>query len=449
MRDKIVERDPRRAPGRKDGVRYKDEADIADYLEVIKKEDEERFFAYLSRLPPKLRAETLIELPLPFQADLVEREEPRALAALVTDLETDNATDLMQLVSRVDRDKAEAVFDQLSDELQQVIRRLMTYEEKEAGSVMQTEVFSAHSSETIQHSLSRLRRLKDQDRLRHVQFVMVVDEHNRLLRVIPLSELILVPARRRYRDILGEFSEPYSVEANAPLDDAIRAIDRYDLTLLPIVDRRGHLLGQITHDDVVDLIQQRATEQMYGLGRVSPDEQLHAGVGRTGVSRAFWLGINLANAVAVSIVIGLFEHTLDTVVALAVLMPIVANMAGTASVQTLTVMVRQMALGELTPANARGILRKETLISLGNGLLFGLAALAIAYTWFGSWAIGAAMALSMLLSFLCAGIIGAGAPVLLRKVGIDPAVASSVVVITLIDVIGFFTFLGLATLLVL
>lgn len=445
MRDKIVER----PAGRSRGVRYKDDADIADYLEVIRKEDEERFFTYLTRLPPRLQAETVIELPRPFQADLVERQDPESLATLVGALATDNATDFMQLVAEVDRDKAEAIFERLDDELEQIIRRLMTYGPEEAGSVMQTEVFSARLDETVQHSLTRLRRLKEHERLKHVQYVLVVDEHNRLVRVIPLAELILVPPRRHYRDIVAEFNEPWSVQADSPLEEAIRAIDRYDLTVLPVVDRRGHLLGQITHDDVVDLIQRRATEQMYGLGRVSAGEQLHAGVGRTGVSRAFWLGINLVNAVAVSVVIGFFEQALDTVVALAVLMPIVANMAGTASVQTLTVMVRQLALGELTPKNMLGIFRKEALISLGNGLLFGLATLAISYLWFGSLQIGVAMALSMFISFICAGIIGAGAPVLIRKLGIDPAVASSVVVITLIDVIGFFTFLWLATLLVL
>lgn len=445
MQDKVVESQLQEEPRK--GVRYKDDADIADHLEVIKSEDEDRFFTYLDRLPVRLRAQTVIELPGPFQNDLIRRQPPTALQEVVEALETDDATDFMQRVAEVDPDKAEQVFDLLSDTLQKGIRQLMTYAEEQVGSLMQTELFIAQDSETIQGSLRRLRRIKAEGRLTGVQEVFVVDSQKRLLRVVPLAELILFPVRRRYSDLVGDFPEPFTVRADQPAEEAVRAIERYDLTSLPVVDRKGHLLGRVTHDDAVDVIQDLATEQMYALSKVSGEEELHATAVETGKSRALWLTINLGNAILASLVIGLFEDALSALVALAVLMPIVANMAGTASVQTLTVMVRQMALGELTTRNALAIVTKELNISVVNGILFGLLSMAVSYVWFGSLAVGMAMALAMFISFLCAGIIGAGTPVLLKRVGIDPAVASSVIVITLVDIIGFFSFLGLAELL--
>lgn len=449
MERKVLETHLPKAPAGRQGVRYKDDADIADGLEVIKEEDEERFFTYLDRLPPGVRAQTVVELPAPFQDDLIERHGPEALAEVVGALETDDATDLMQRVLKVDADKAEQVFGLLADTLQKDIRQLLTYAEDEVGSVMQTEVFTAGVDETIQGSLRRLKRLKADGRLQQAQEVFVVDEYKRLLRVMPFADLILQPARTRYQELLDDFSEPYTVLSNANVEEAVRTIERYDLTAVAVVDRFGHLLGRVTHDDVVDLIQELATGQMYALGKVSAGEELRESAVETGKSRALWLGINLVNAVLASMVIGLFEDALTALVALAVLMPIVANMAGTASVQTLTVVVRQLALGELTTQNAIAVFTKEVNISALNGLLFGVLSMAVSYVWFGSAWVGVAMALAMFISFLSAGLLGAGTPVLLRRVGIDPAVASSVIVITLVDIIGFFSFLGLAEVLAL
>ncbi|MGE0081918.1 MAG: magnesium transporter [Thiohalomonadaceae bacterium] len=431
-------------------VRFRDEADIADFLETVKFEDEERFFAYLTSLPTKLQAETAVELSAPFQVDLVHRLDASALAALVAALETDDATDFMQLILEIDRDKGEAVFDALDDRIQQAVRRLMAYDEDEAGAWMQTEFFSVRSDETLLGSLKRLRRRRREGNgLGDMHYVHVVDENGRLLRLIPTVELILEPAHTHYAELLDRFPEPRTVLPTTSIGEAARVMEKYDLAVLPVVDRRGHLLGQITHDDVVDVIQEMATEQMYHLGRVGAGEELHESPLKTGRSRAFWLAINLANITLVSVVIGLFERALDAVVALAVLMPIVANMAGTASVQTLTVMVRQIALGELTPRNALLIFRKELIIATANGVLFGVLGAAISWYRYDSPLLGIVMALAMMVSFVAAGLLGAGVPVLLRRLGIDPALASSTLVLTLIDVIGFFSFLAFATVILL
>ncbi len=432
-------------PPRQRGVRYKDDADIAAWLSDVKRADEERFFNFVARLPPEIRAETIVELPAPIQLDLLEQLEPAALIEVMTSLETDDATDLMQLLWDLDPEKGEAVFAGLDERLQGTIRRLMIYEDRQAGSLMQTELFAARANETIQNSVKRLRKLKQQGMLDNPNDVFVVDDRNRLLRVIPLAELILVPMRSHYQDVMEQFPEPHQVEATAPIDEAVRAIERYDLAILPVVDRDGHLLGQITHDDAMDVVQERATAQIYHLAQLSPEEELRESAVETGRSRAFWLAINLFNVTLVSYVIGFFEQAIEAAVALAVLMPIVANMAGTAAVQTLTVVVRQMALGELTIGNAFTMVRKELTIATGNGVLFGLLAMLMSWWRFGSLQLGAVVAIAMGFSMFLAALLGATIPVLLKRFGIDPAVASSTLVITLMDVIGFFSFLALAS----
>jgi magnesium transporter len=220
---------------------------------------------------------------------------------------------------------------------------------------------------------------------------------------------------------------------------------RYDLHVLPVINKHGRLLGRITHDDILDHIQEDATRQIYGLSQVHPEEEIEESATETGKDRALWLSLNLVNATLVSMVIGFFEHTLQQVVALAVLMPIVANMAGTASMQTLTVIVRQMALGNLSWGDASPALFKEVKIAFFNGIFFSVLATIISYVWFSSWYIGAVMAASMFVTFVFAGILGAYVPVGLKALKIDPAIASSVIVITLVDVIGFFSFLWFAT----
>lgn len=422
-----------------------DDADLADYLELIKKTDEEHFFKYLSGLPAKLQAETTIELPGPFQRDYIARLEDEQLLTLVDALETDDATDLMQLILSVAPQRAETLFAAMDEERERAIRRLLRYDERQAGSLMQSEVFTARADETIDSSLRRLKKLK-QENGHSYQHVFVIDEKKRLLRVIAFAELIVTPRRSHYSELLDDYPEPYRVDAEAPLEDAVNMIDRYDLAVLSVVDSRGHLLGRITHDDVLDAIQQRATGQMYGLSRMSAEEVLQEGALTTGRSRALWLGLNLINATLVSLVIGLFEHILEAFVALAILMPIVANMAGTASVQTLTVIVRQMSLGELHPANRWHAFAKEFTIAMNNGVLFGVLSIGLAWVWFKSWSIALVMGGSMAFSFVCAGLLGAGVPYLLKRLNIDPAVASAVIVITLVDVIGFFSFLWLASL---
>jgi magnesium transporter len=425
-----------------------DDADLADYLEDVKQKDEEKFFEYLNTLPLEIRAETFIELPTPFQIDLILKYDAQGLAQIIEVLDSDDATDLFIAITKTDKAKEEDVFSLLSDKKQKTIEKLITYESIEAGSLMQTEILKVSNTRTVLYAIEKLGKLKESG-IGSVQSVFITDDIGRLLKSIPIDDLILEKNEKTFDEILDKFPPSYFVTSHDSVDTVVNTIEKYDLTTLAVVDRKGHLIGRITHDDVVDIMQKRATQQIYNLNNINADEHIAEDFSKTTKNRALWLTINLMNAVVASLVIGIFEHTLEAIVALAVLMPIVANMAGTASVQTMTVIVRQMGIGEITYNNLKPILKKEINISIINGLLFAVLSFSIAQIWFHEILISIAIGLSMFISFLSAGILGTTVPMFLKKLNLDPAIASSVVVITLVDIIGFFSFLGIAEIIML
>jgi len=438
----------------KEGLKYEEiehkvhHADMADYLGDVKKVDEEKFFEHFNILPIARRAETFLELPTAFQIDLIENYDVAQMAEMVEVLKSDDATDIFLFITKENKAKADEIFTLLSDARQEEIEYLTEYEEYEAGSLMQTELFKVKRSESVSDALKKLALLKSKG-IGRVEGIFVTDEQNKLLKTIFMDDLILENPEDKFSTFMEKLPHPYVVSSHDSIDDALKMIEKYDLSVLAVIDRRGHLIGRITHDDVVDRMQERATKQIYNLNKLHANEEIEERFSKTSRSRAIWLSINLVNAVIASLVIGLFESTIEAIVALAVLMPIVANMAGTASVQTMTVVIRQIGLGEINFKDIRPILFKEMKMAVLNGLFFGLLSFGVAELWFGNYLISIAIGLSMFVSFVFAGVLGAIVPMLLKKVGFDPAIASSVVVITLVDIIGFFSFLWFAELIVL
>jgi len=233
------------------------------------------------------------------------------------------------------------------------------------------------------------------------------------------------------------------------IHDIVQKFQEYDLSSMPIVDDEGILLGRITSDDIYDIINEHATDQMYNLAGVNDDAEEEEGILKAGKARAVWLSINLMTAIAASLVIGLFEETLQSIVALAILMPIVASMGGNAGTQSLTVVVRQLALGDIAKYDAYRTIKKEVILSLANGLFFAIIMGIIASIWFDKGMLGVVIALSMIINLLSAGFFGSMVPLLLKKMEVDPAIGSTVILTTVTDVVGFFSFLGLATIILL
>ena len=416
-----------------------------DKLTRAKNESENAFLSTFLSLSNFERARVITELPDIYQKALCNKLSDKKLANMVNVMRTDDATDLMIILKEVNEAKWLKTIELLDTALTETLKSLMDYSEDESGSLMEIEIFTVTKDETIQDSMERLSKLIVNHSLEHVNNVFLVDDEYHLLALFPLSMIATVDDELTYADIYEGASHPISIHSRSSVHEAARLMKRYDLHVLPVINRNGRLLGRITHDDILDHIEEYATKQMYGLSQVHPEEEIEASVMETGRNRALWLSINLLNATLVSIVIGFFEHSLQKVVALAVLMPIVANMAGTASMQTLTVIVRQMALGNVSWGDAGPTLFKEVKLAFINGILFAVLGTIISYVWFSSWHLGGVMAASMFVTFIFAGVLGAYVPLGLKALKIDPAIASSVIVITLVDVIGFFSFLWFAT----
>ena len=422
--------------------------DSMDHLSQLissKKESNKAFLSTFLSMDNYDRAKVIVELPDTYQKELLGMLNNKKIAKFANVMRTDNATDLMIMLKGLDEVKWLRTIEELDSKLTASVKLLMDYSEEESGSLMEIEIFTVTKNETISDSMKRLGELIKNHSLEHITNVFLVDKEYHLIALFPLATIATEDDTLTYEEIYDSASQPISVHSRSSVSESARLMKRYDLHVLPVINKHGRLLGRITHDDILDHIQEDATKQMYGLSQVHPEEEIEASVRVTGRDRALWLTINLVNATLVSIVIGFFEHTLQQLVALAVLMPIVANMAGTASMQTLTVIVRQMALGNLSWGDAAPALSKEVKISFLNGIFFAVLATIISYVWFSSWYIGAVMAASMFITFVFAGILGAYVPLGLKALNIDPAIASSVIVITLVDVIGFFSFLWFAT----
>ncbi len=424
--------------------------EVADLLINVKKVDEQTYIDFLNKLPKILLAEVIIELPRSEQEEIYERFGPKKLAKLTEELNTNDAADLIQHIEEIDEEKANAILSNLSEEDRDTIEELISFEENEAGAHMQVEIFEAHIDEKIGDSVLRLKKMKENNEIDNVQHVFVVSNKRKFVGMIPLENLILHGPKELYRDVIDDEGKiTVSVEPHDDIKKVVEVVSNYDLSVIPVVNDKGILVGRITSDDIYDIISDEATGQIYNLAGVNDDAEHEESFWLIGKSRALWLGLNLFTAIAASLVIGLFDETLQSLVALAILMPIVASMGGNAGTQTLTVTVRQMALGEIAGDEAKKTIIKEIFIALLNGLLYGAVMGVIAYLWFGLPMLGVVIALAMIANLFAAGFFGATIPLTLKKLGVDPAVGSTVLLTTVTDVVGFFSFLGLATVILL
>lgn len=420
-------------------------SDIAEILEFIKQEDEDKFLRYIKTLPKELIAEAILELPQAYQEEVADFANAQTLSHIVSELDTDDATDFIQLIEEQDSQKAQDVLNALPKEHKEDIVTLKQFDDDTAGSIMQFELLDAYLDEKIIDSITRLRQLKERNEVENIHYIFIKDRQDCLLAIISLEDLILLDFEKTFAQVQDKFEKPISVLANENTEEVAYLVEKYDLSVLPVVNEKNQLLGRITSDDIYDLIQESATEQIYSLANVHAEEELEDSVLETGKNRILWLGINLITAIVSALVIGLFDETIQKMVALAVLMPIVASMGGIAGTQTLTVVVRQMALGEIDRQNGMQTLKKEIAIGTINGFAFALLGTFIGWFWFDIVTLGLIMAASLFVNLFFAAFFGTTIPIALKHFDIDPAISSGVLLTTITDVIGFFTFLGLAS----
>ncbi len=420
----------------------------SDIAKILKQLNDKDFANAIKKIPKDIVGDVALALPDRFFDDVVESLSIDELSQAVTELESDDQAEFMQELEEIDEHVASKVFNTLDEDDQEEITRLQNYEENEAGAYMQLEVFTAELDEVVQDVIKRFAKLRRAKEIENVQNLFITDKNNKLLYTIGLDDLLIFDFSKTLKENIEsaeESFEPKVAYDREDIKEVVHYFEEYDLSVMPVVNSEGILVGRITSDDIYDIINEHATEQMYNLAGVDDEAEDDEDVVKAGKKRATWLSVNLLTAIVASLVIGIFSDTLESMVALAVLMPIVASMGGNAGTQTLTVVVRQLALGDISQGDAMRIIKKEVAISLLNGFFFAIIMGIIASIWFDTWMLGVVIALSMVINLFMAGLFGATIPLFLKKMDIDPAIGSTVILTTVTDVVGFFSFLGLAT----
>jgi len=420
----------------------------SDIAKLLKQLDDSEFADALKLVPKDLLGDVTIALPDRYFDDVVENLSVDELRHAVTELESDDQADFMQDLEEHDENIASEVFENLDEEDKQEITKLQTYEENEAGAYMQLEVFTASKDEIVHDVIKRFGELRKANEIENIQNLFIVSHDNKLLFTVGLDDLLIFDFDRTLLENIENSSdsfEPKKAQDREDIKDVVHYFEEYDLSVMPIINAYGILIGRITSDDIYDIINEQATEQMYNLAGVDDEAEDDDEILKAGKKRASWLSLNLFTAISASFVIALFADTIQSMVALAVLMPIVASMGGNAGTQSLTVVVRQLALGDISQGDAVRIIKKEVLISLMNGIFFAIIMGIVAAVWFNMQLLGVVIALSMIINLFVAGFFGAAIPLFLKKMDIDPAIGSTVILTTVTDIVGFFSFLTLAT----
>ncbi len=412
-------------------------ADLAAVYGELGERDRKAAFAVVVERSPRLAMESAAELGPEMAAQLLADRPAEEIAKLIQEIPSDDAA---ALVDYLPEELSTAVLELMRPKESGQVGNLLEFPEKTAGRIMNPNVFALSEDLTVGEGISELQSSRD---VEMVFYLYIVDARRHLVGVTSLRRLLLVSPETPLKRIMTP--DLISVRVDTDQEEAARLVASYNLLAIPVVDEENKLVGVITVDDVIDVIKDEATEDIYRLAGVTSDERVFTPPGESLTKRLPWLAVNLVTAFIAASVVSLFEHTIGQVVALAVFMPIVAGMGGNAGTQTLTVIVRGIALGELNWGNTRKALLKEALVGLGNGLVLGTLGALVVWLMKGNPVLGGVLGLAMVINMFIAATAGTLIPLGLRAMKVDPALASSVFITTFTDVAGFASFLGLAT----
>ncbi len=380
--------------------------------------------------------EIIAELHDEIQQELISEISPEELISIISDLELDEIVDILQVLPE---QKTENILSAMSQRDRQRIKEVLEYPEDSAGGLMNTDIISVrpnHSLEVVMRYLRAQRELP-----KNTDQIFVVSRENKYLGSLPISSILVSDPSLNVRELMETEIQP--LEATLDDKDVSRLFEQNDWVSAPVIDDKSRLIGRITIDDVVDVIMEDADQNFLGMAGVAEDT--FAPPARAARSRVLWLSINLITAFIASMTISLFQTTLDKIVYLAILMPIVASMGGVAGTQTLTIMIRGLTLQQINKSNLKWLYKREIAVSILNGVLLSIMVGVVTYFWFGDAVIASLICVAMVINLISSAIAGIFIPIILRKFNQDPAIAGSVVVTTVTDVIGFFSFLSLAT----
>ncbi len=403
------------------------------------------FFSGLGKLSHQHLGEVLLELPLDAFTCAVGRLTPHRIARAAEAVESDEATDLIQHIENVDPTLAERVLSLMATEERHEIRELSKYSDDEAGAYMEREFLAARPENTIDEVKNLVRFFRQQEPATPIIKLFITDSEGYLLGTLHFSDLLLYDGSTTLEEVmrLSGHKPPLTIRPVSPVSEVVHLFEEYDLSIIAVVNKEGKLIGRIVYDDIYDMIRSLETDQAYGLAGLD-DEAEEGSVARAARQRLIWLLFNLAAVLAASAVINRFDTTIASYVALAALLPVIAALGGNAGMQALTVTIRRLALGEIEYVSVSSALKREALIVLANGAALAAVAAFVVFLWFGDPKLSIIVATAVMLNLFIAGTAGTLIPLGLNRVGIDPAIASSIFLTTTTDMFGFFIFLFLA-----
>ncbi|WP_296271116.1 magnesium transporter [Pseudomonas sp. UBA6323] len=410
-------------------------ADIAHILEALPLD--ERLTVW-QLVKAERDGDILLEVSDAVRETLIADMDDHEILAAAKDLDADELADL---APELPRDVVHELMESLDAQQRERVRSALSYEEDQVGALMDFEMVTIREDVGLEVVLRYLRRLKELPG--HTDKLFVVDYDGVLKGVLPIKRLLVNDPDKQVGEVMAD--DPVSFHPDEDGYDAAQAFERYDLISAPVVDKNGKLIGRLTIDEMVDLIREESESEVLNMAGLREEEDIFASVWKSVRNRWAWLAINLVTAFLASRVIGLFEDSIEKLVALAALMPIVAGIGGNSGNQTITMIVRAMALDQVSTGNTKRLLRKELGVSLINGILWGGVIGAVAYGLYGSWSLGVVMTAAMTLNLLLAALMGVLIPMTLARLGRDPAMGASVMITAMTDSGGFFIFLGLAS----
>ncbi len=411
-------------------------AEIAHSLEALTGQQREMIWPFI---PAEYEGEVLLHLNDEARSALIEKMDAKSLVAATEGMDTD---DLADILPEMPQNVIQELLLTMEYQDRERLRSVLAYAEDSAGGLMDLDTVMVRADISLDVVFRFLRRRGDIPATTDSLFV--VDRDGVFQGVLPFNDLLTHDTETLVGDIMDAGIE--GIPATMPAQDVANLFERRDLVTAPVIDENKKLLGRITIDDVVDVIKDKADHSFMGTAGLTEEEDLFAPVIKSTRRRLLWLGVNLITAIMASWVIRQFDGTIDKLVALAVLMPIVASMGGIAGSQTLTLVIRAMALGQISKTNARRLLFKEIGVGLWNGIIWAIVVAAIAELWYNNLNLSIVIGVAIIVNLVAAAMAGAIIPLLLKRMNIDPALSGSVVLTTITDVLGFFVFLGLAAL---
>jgi magnesium transporter len=409
----------------------------ADIAELIDNLDEDEKFHLFSLLEVEKASDVILELSDISREQILEDISHEKLAEIIDEMDSDDAADV---IAELAEDKALAVLKGIEPEESEDVKKLLEYDEESAGGIMQSELVTVMEGSTIRDALQAV--IDASEEVEHIYNVFVIDKEHHLIGAIPLQKLITSNRLSPVMEALDK-SIP-SAHVDIDQEEVARMFEKYDLVSLPVVDYNNRLLGRITVDDVVDVMEEETSEDIYRIAGLGEDDNIFNSPIESVKKRLPWLYVNLLTALVSAVVIGFFEDTIKMMVVLAVFMPVVAGLGGNAGSQTLTLIVRGLALGEITFENSKKALLRQISVGIANGVAVGVVIGTIAYFWKGLPILGIVLGLAMIINIFVGTLVGTLIPLSLKWLRADPALGSHIFLTAFTDAFGFLSFLGLA-----